>query len=208
MLEIQHNRRFYGTIFRAFAPMPAFSGDLSPRVIPDAPLSGNPPHAGQKAPNDFPCRRPGTLGRFGAVRRCPCHSGRLLWQPQHCLYVPASSAFWGGFCLRRCGVSAGQCGGCPGQHPSAAGLSACHPHVQRRLCLSSAPAVQPAACGRGQESFADAEAVVLVQADHQGEAHGLPDGRGPAGGQPHFSPPIRPAGPGRLPGRGPQRHVG
>lgn len=84
----------------------------------------------------FPCRRPGTLGRFGAVRRCPCHSGRLLWQPQHCLYVPASSAFWGGFCLRRCGVSAGQCGGCPGQHPSAAGLSACHPHVQRRLCLS------------------------------------------------------------------------
>ena len=78
MLEIQHNRRFYGTIFRAFAPMPAFSGDLSPRVIPDAPLSGNPPHAGQKAPNDFPCRRPGTLGRFGAVRRCPCHSGRLL----------------------------------------------------------------------------------------------------------------------------------
>jgi len=66
MLEIQHNRRFYGTIFRAFAPMPAFSGDLSPRVIPDAPLSGNPPHAGQKAPNDFPARWVG-LVLSGAV---------------------------------------------------------------------------------------------------------------------------------------------
>ena len=55
-----------------------------------------------------------------------------------------------------------------------------------------------------------AKNLLLTQklSDHQGEAHGLPDGRGPAGGQPHFSPPIRPAGPGRLPGRGPQRHVG